>query len=94
MKNVFLIYGEDSYSKELFIKKQKKDFGELILGINYIIIDEKGLENLIPEASTPAFGYDKKLIIVKNANLFKKEAKKKATDITYFRRKDRGIYRK
>ena len=75
LKNVYLLYGEDTYSKELFLKKIKKAFGNLLLGINFIQLDDKTVENLIADSSTPAFGFDKKLIIVKNSNIFKKESK-------------------
>lgn len=85
--NVYLLYGEDTYSLEMFVKKIKKNFGELVLGINYIVLDENGVGSLIAEASTPAFGFDKKLIIVKNANLFKKETKKNASYITTLQEK-------
>lgn len=73
----YLLYGEETYLLENTIKKIKKNFGELIKGINYIIIDETNINELISELETPAFGYEKKLIIVKNVNLFKKETKKK-----------------
>lgn len=75
LKSVYLLYGEDTYSKELFLRKIKKYFGELLLGINFIQLDDKTVENLIADGSTPAFGFDKKLIIVKNSNIFKKESK-------------------
>lgn len=75
-KNIFLLYGEDTYSLEMYIKKIKKEFdNSLQLGINLIMLDENGISNIISECSTPAFGYDKKLIIVNNSNLFKKSIK-------------------
>ena len=43
----------------------KKVFGELVKGINYIIIDENSIQELIADIETPAFGYPKKLIIAK-----------------------------
>lgn len=85
--NVYLLYGEDTYSLEMFVKKIKKNFGDLVLGINYILLDEAGVDGLIAEASTPAFGFDKKLIIVKNSSLFRKEAKKNASYITVLQEK-------
>ena len=45
-------------------------------GINYIQIDESNVEELITDLQTPAFGYEKKLIIVKNSGLLKKEGKR------------------
>lgn len=49
-------------------------------GINYCYLDETNVNNIISELETPSFGYDKKLIIVKNAGLLKKipKTKKKA----------------
>lgn len=50
--------------------------GSLFCGINYIQIDETNVEELIADLETPAFGYEKKLVIVKNSGLFKKEGKR------------------
>lgn len=70
---VYLLYGEDNYLKNEFVKKAKKSFGELQLGINYIQIDESNVNNVISDIETPAFGYERKMIIVKNANLMQKK---------------------
>lgn len=78
LKSIYLLYGEEQYLIEMAVKKIKKKFGELLLGINYIVIDETNLENLISDIEMPAFGFDKKLIIVKNSGLFKKDGRKKA----------------
>lgn len=75
---IYLMYGEETYLLETRIKKIKKEFGEQILGINYIQIDETNVDSLIANLETPAFGFPKKLIIAKNTGLFKKE-KKSAT---------------
>jgi len=75
LKSVYLLYGEEEYLLETSIKKMKKIFGELLNGINYIQIDDKNVENLISDIETPAFGYEKKLIIIKNSGLFKKSKK-------------------
>ena len=78
MKSLYLLYGEEQYLIEMSVKKMKKKFGdELVQGINYIVIDDTNLEELIPNIEMPAFGYDKKLIIVKNSGLFKKDGRKK-----------------
>ena len=69
------MYGEETYLLEARIKKIKKEFGEQILGINYIQIDETNVDSLIANLETPAFGFPKKLIIAKNTGLFKKEKK-------------------
>lgn len=72
---IYLFFGEERYLLETRVKKIKKDFGELVQGINYIQIDDTNVEELISDLETPAFGFPKKLIIVKNTGLFKKEKK-------------------
>ena len=37
----------------------KKIFGELNLGINYILLDESNINTIISDIETPAFGYQK-----------------------------------
>ena len=71
--SVHLFYGEEEYFLENKVKKIKKEFGELIKGINYISLDETNINSLISDLETPAFGYDKKLIVAKDTGLFKKE---------------------
>lgn len=78
LKPLYLLYGEEQYLIDTTVNKIKKKFGERLLGINYILIDETNIDNLISDIEMPAFGYDKKLIIVKDASLFKKDGRKKA----------------
>lgn len=73
--SIYLFYGEETYLLENKVKKIKKDFGELIQGINYIQVDDTNIEELISDLETPAFGFPKKMIIAKNTGLFKKEKK-------------------
>lgn len=83
LDSIYLLYGEEEYLLETCVKKIKKLFGELINGINYIQIDDKNTDKLIDDIQTPAFGYSKKLIIIKNSGLFKKETRgKKKTETT------------
>lgn len=70
---IYLLYGEDNYLKERFLAKIKKEFGEVVLGINYIQIDENNVQELISDIETPAFGYEKKLIVARNTKLFTKK---------------------
>ena len=70
---VYLLYGEDNFLKEQFFKKIKKEFGTIENGINYIQMDEDSVKNIINDIETPAFGYEKKLIVVRNSNLFTKK---------------------
>lgn len=77
VSSLYLLYGEEEFLLETCVKKIKKIFGELLSGINYIQIDEKNIQNLISDIETPAFGYEKKLIIIKKSGLFKKEGRTK-----------------
>lgn len=79
LNSLYLLYGEETFLLENCVKKIKKQFGQQVVGINYITIDETNIQNLISDIETPAFGYDKKLIIVKNVGLFKKESKRKSS---------------
>ena len=77
-KGIYLLYGEEIFLLEQQLKKIKKNFGdELIKGINYIVIDENNIEELIADIETPAFGYPNKLIIARNTGIFKREGKGK-----------------
>lgn len=76
---LYFFYGEEKFLLENCIKKIKKKFGELLKGINYILIDEDSVSQLIDNIESPAFGYEKKLIIVKNSGLFKKDGRKKSS---------------
>ena len=78
LKPLYLLYGEEQYLIDTSINKIKKKFGERILGINYIMIDDTNIDNLISDIEMPAFGFDKKLIIVKNSGIFKKDGRKKS----------------
>ncbi len=72
LNSVYLLYGKEEYLLEVAVKKIKKLFGNMLLGINYIQIDETNINSLISEIQMPSFGYNKKLIIVKKSGLFKK----------------------
>ena len=85
--SLYLLYGEEKYLLENSIKRIKKIFGELINGINYISIDETNVNNIISDLETPAFGFEKKLIIAKNTGLFKKETKSKKSDNSLLKEK-------
>ncbi len=77
---IYLFYGEETYLLETRVKKIKKEYQQLILGINFIQVDDTNVEELIADLETPAFGFDKKLIIAKNTGIFKKEKKTTKTD--------------
>ena len=75
LKSLYLFYGPEKFLLEESIKKIKKSFGELKKGINYIEIGENNILDIISNLETPPFGFEKKLIIVKNSGLFKKDSK-------------------
>lgn len=75
LHGIYVFYGEEKYLQQEYLRKIKKIFGELSLGINYILLDENNIDTLISNIETPAFGYEKKLIIIRDSNLFKKDCK-------------------
>ncbi len=79
-KSIYLLYGEESFLLESCLKKIKRNFGELINGINYIQIYENNIDELIQNIETPAFGYENKLIIVKNSKIFERGGKNKSKE--------------
>lgn len=78
LQSVYLLYGDEKFLIDNTIKKIKKKFGDLVQGINYVIIEDTNIQDLTFNIEVPAFGYDKKLIIVKNSGLFKKDGRKKS----------------
>lgn len=72
---LYLLYGEETYLLESKLKKIRKEFGEIVKGINFIQIDEENISEIISDIETPAFGYPTKLIIARNTGMFKKEKK-------------------
>lgn len=82
ISSLYLLYGKEKYLLETCVKKIKNVFGQCLKGINYINLDSETIQNLIQELEMPAFGFEKKLIIVKNAGLLKKEAKKKGAELS------------
>ena len=81
VKGIYVFWGEEKYLQQEYIKKIKKIFGDTLLGINYILLDEGNIKNLISDIEKPSFGYEKKLIIIKNSNLFKKDCKLPIKDL-------------
>ncbi len=79
LQPVYVFYGEEKYLIENNINKIKKIFGTLQEGINYCTFDATNIDNIISEIETPCFGYERKLIVVKNANLLSKKTSKKST---------------
>ena len=47
LNSIYLFYGEELYLLENAVKKIKRLFGELVLGINYIKRNENNINNLI-----------------------------------------------
>lgn len=80
LESLYLLYGKEIYLLENTLKKIKKLFGELSYGLNYIKIDSSNINKLISELQTPAFGFEKKLIIVSDTELLKKQTKKKSSN--------------
>ena len=73
LQSIYFLYGEELFLIENLVKKIKNKFGEVVKGINFISIDDTNVQELISDIETPAFGYEKKLIIARNTNILKKE---------------------
>ena len=85
LSNIYLLYGEELFLLENALRKIKNLFGECIKGINYIPIDDTNIGEIIADIETPAFGYEKKLIIARNTGILKKEGKRKNADMSKIR---------
>ena len=79
LNSIYLLYGEETFLLETCLKKIKSCFVEKKAGINEIKLDETNINGIISDIETPAFGYEKKLILARNTGIFKKENKKKKT---------------
>lgn len=66
----------------------------MFCGINYIQIDETNVEELISDLETPAFGYERKLIIVKNTGLLKKDGKRENAKLKELKEKIYSYFEK
>lgn len=62
--NLFLITGDDLFERENNLNKIKDGFGDLMKGINFVVIDKDNIDNLLNEVNTFPFGFSKKLIII------------------------------
>lgn len=82
MEGIYLFYGQETFLIDDSVKKLKKSFGKLVEGINFIKIDESNVNQLISNIETPCFGFEKKLIVVRESGLFKKDGKKKSSQLT------------
>lgn len=87
LNSLYLLYGEELFLLETVLKKIKTLFGECVKGINYILIDAENINQLVANIETPAFGYEKKLIIAKNTGIFKKEGKRKNAELAKVKEK-------
>ena len=77
LNSIYLLYGEELFLLESCLKRIRNSYEQLVPGINYIKIDANNVNGLISDIQTPAFGYDKKLIIARDTGLFKKDGRKK-----------------
>ena len=69
LNSIYLLYGEELFLLENNLNKIRKLFGKTIKGINFILIDDTNVKELIQDIETPAFGYEKKLIIARNSRV-------------------------
>lgn len=61
LNSIYLLFGEELFLLESSLNKIKKIFGEKVKGINYIVIDDTNLAELISDIETPAFRLSKKI---------------------------------
>ena len=87
LNSIYLLYGEELFLLENSLNKIKKLFGETVKGINYVLIDDTNVKELIQDIETPAFGYEKKLIIARNTGVFKSEGKRKNQELSNLKEK-------
>ena len=87
LQSIYLLYGEELFLLETSLNKIKKLFGKAEKGINYITIDDTNISGIIADIETPAFGYEKKLIIARNTGLFKREGKRKNSELSQIKEK-------
>ena len=62
---IYLINGDDEFSKNEYLEKIKKSFLPLKKGVNYIFIDKDNISTLGEELTTYSFFSEPKLIVVK-----------------------------
>ena len=79
--SLYLLYGEERFLLENSLNKIQKLFGDKINGINFIGLDSSNVANIISDIQTPAFGYAKKMIIVRDSDLMKKKTRGKGKDV-------------
>ncbi len=65
MDSLFLLSGDDDYSKNEYLDKLKESFGELKKGINFLQFDKDNISFLSNELDTYTFFAESKFIIVK-----------------------------
>ena len=61
LNSMYILFGEELFLLESSLNKIKKIFGEKIKVINYIVIDDTNLAELISDMETPAFRLSKKI---------------------------------
>ena len=61
LNSMYILFGVELFLLESSLNKIKKIFGEKIKGINYIVIDDTNLAELISDMETPAFRLSKKI---------------------------------
>lgn len=92
LNSIYLLYGEETFLLESCLKKIKSNFGSMVSGINYIKIDANNINSLISDIETPAFGYEKKLIIVRDSRNIQKRWKKENPGKYWNSKQNKYIY--
>lgn len=74
---IYLLCGKETYLIDNSLRKIKRIFGGLKEGLNYIKLYNPSSDAIIAELQTPPFGFERKLIIVRESELLLKQGKKK-----------------
>ncbi len=97
---IYLIYGQERFLVNRKLEEIKdeyeKKYSELSLGLNYIVLNNlENIEELISEIEIPPFGYENKLIIVRESDLFLKANKKSSNkEDNKVKTKDNNVFLK
>ena len=91
---IYLIYGEERYLINKRLEEIKLEYegknASLVLGLNYILLNNlETIDELITEIEMPCFGYERKLIVIRDSNLFVE----KKVNILVKRKKIKRLYR-
>lgn len=69
LKPLYLLYGEETYDIERYIEKIKSVYANLVLGVNFYVLDNSNISDLRDICESVTFFGEEKLIVIKNTGL-------------------------